>query len=72
MRTESSLSKLRTVFQEQLNLAITQGQAPAPESDLGPATTAAIDRVAREHPDAEADDIAAAYDAFLLDHGCDE
>lgn len=38
-------------------------------SGLGPDTVAAIDEVAYEHPDADADCIASAYDAFEREHG---
>ena len=38
-------------------------------SGLGPDTVAAIREVAYEHPDADADCIAAAYDAFEREHG---
>lgn len=67
MRTDPS--ELRTVFQELLNLAITQGRTATAGLDLGCRTTAAIDRVAHEHPDATADLIADAYDIFQLEHG---
>lgn len=52
-----------------LNLALTRGRTPPPNSGLGPDTVAAIDKVAYEHPDADADCIAAAYDAFEREHG---
>jgi hypothetical protein len=64
--------KLRSSFEELLNLALTQGSFTASPCGLGPATTAAIDVIALEHPDADATLIAAAYDAFRREHGhCD-
>jgi hypothetical protein len=42
---------------------------PAEEATLGSQTWIAIDSVARAHPDATADDIAVAYDAFQREHG---
>ena len=60
---------LRTTFQGLLNLALTRGRATSGCCGLGPRTRAAIDVVAYDHPDAEADCIAAAYDAFEREHG---
>jgi hypothetical protein len=45
------------------------GSILAPMSGLGPRTQAAVTLVAKEHPDADADQIAAAYDAFAQEHG---
>ena len=56
--------KLRTTFQELLNHALTRGRVAPTPSCLGPTTRAAIDVVALDHPDAEAEVIAEAYDAF--------
>ena len=61
---------VRATFQGFLNLALTSGRATPTCSILGPNTLAAIDFVAYEHPDAAADCIAAAYDAFEREHGC--
>jgi hypothetical protein len=52
-----------------LNLALTRGRVASSSCGLGPNTLAAINVVAYEHPDAEADCIAAAYDAFDHEHG---
>jgi len=52
-----------------LNLALTRGRVTSSSCGLGPNTLAAINVVAYEHPDAEADCIAAAYDAFDHEHG---
>jgi len=60
---------IRATFQEALNLALTMGRATLDSSGLGPQTREAIDAVAYDHPDAEADGIAAAYDAFQREHG---
>jgi hypothetical protein len=62
-------SRLRIAFQEMLNLALTRGSFTANPCGLGPATIAAIDAVALEHPDAEAASITNAYDAFQREHG---
>ena len=60
---------LRATFQRLLNLALTRGRATPKGSGLGPETLAAIDGVAYDHPDAEAEGIAAAYDTFDREHG---
>jgi hypothetical protein len=39
------------------------------EPGLGPLTQAAVRLVAQEHPYADADQIAEAYDAFVKEHG---
>jgi hypothetical protein len=57
------------MFQRLLNLALTRGRGAPRCSGLGPDTSAAIDSVAYEHPDADADCIAAAYDAYEREHG---
>ena len=64
-----SPDELRTTFQGLLNQALTRGRATRSNCGLGPCTLAAIDVVAYDHPDAEADCIAAAYDAFHREHG---
>jgi hypothetical protein len=61
--------ELRTTFQDVLNLALILGRVTSSLSGLGPTTRAAIDVVALEHPDAEAEIIAEAYDAFQREHG---
>ena len=60
--------ELRGSFQAMLNLALTRGSFTATPCGLGPATIAAIDVVALEHPDAEATSITDAYDAFQREH----
>jgi hypothetical protein len=65
----NSSDELRTTFEELLSLALTRGRVTSGCPGLGPSTLAAIDVVAQEHPDAEAELIAAAYDAFYLEHG---
>jgi hypothetical protein len=64
-----SPEQLRSTFQGLLNLALTRGRVTPGSCGLGPNTLAAIDIVAYEHPDAEADCIRAAYDAFEREHG---
>jgi hypothetical protein len=61
--------ELRLTFQGLLNLALTRGRLTPPCCGLGPGTLAAINVVAFEHPDAEAELIADAYDAFQREHG---
>jgi hypothetical protein len=61
---------LRQIFQGLLDLALTRGRVAPSSSGLGPSTTAAINVVAYEHPDAEAELIADAYDAFEREHCC--
>jgi hypothetical protein len=69
MVMSESLDELRQAFQGLLNLALTLGRATPSRFELGPGTRAAIDVVAREHPDADVDSIAAAYDEFQREHG---
>ncbi|MEH3139725.1 MAG: hypothetical protein PGN37_05990 [Mycobacterium kyogaense] len=64
-----SNDELRVNFQVLLNSALTHGRAAARDCGLGPATVEAINAIAYDHPDAEADAIAAAYDAFGAEHG---
>jgi hypothetical protein len=69
-KSTNTPADLRADFQELLHRAIIQGCLSAAHGGkLGPDTLAAIDRMAREHPDAGADLIAEAYDAFLREHG---
>ena len=63
-----SVAVLRETFQRVLNLALTRGRAAPSHCGLGPETLAAIDVVAYDHPDAEPDSIAAAYEAFDREH----
>lgn len=62
-------SGLHGVFRDALNCAIAHGQYPSRWIGLGDETHAAIEAVAAEHPDASAEDIACAYDAFAREHG---
>ena len=59
---------LRSTFQDLLNDAIIGGQVPPEMSGLGPDTRAAIDAIAHQHPEASADLIADAFDAFTREH----
>ncbi|MDZ4236440.1 MAG: hypothetical protein U1C73_22405, partial [Dietzia sp.] len=67
--TEAPTDDPRWVFQTKLNAALIQGQILSTSATLGPQTCAAIDAVARAHPDASAEEIALAYDAFAREHG---
>ena len=60
---------LRDAFQELLNCAIAHGLRPSRWIGLGDKTFTAIDAIAHEHPEATADHIAGAYDAFAREHG---
>ena len=60
---------LRSAFQGMLNSALTRGLRVSGYSGLGPRTLAAIDTVASDHPEADTEAIAAAYDAFDQEHG---
>ena len=55
MAEPPSPDELRSIFQELLNLALTSGRGTSSSYGLGPNTLAAIDVVAYEHPDVEAD-----------------
>lgn len=66
--SEQTADPIDKMFRDLLNQAIICGQRPRRTTLLGPATWAAIDVVAAEHPDATADHIASAFDAFTLDH----
>ncbi len=68
MCTQLPPSELRERFQTALNSAIAHGRRPLDESGLGPLTQAAVALVATEHPYADAEHIANAYDAFTLEH----
>jgi hypothetical protein len=58
-------------FQESLNRAIAHGVRPSALIGLGSRTCAAITVVADEHPDATADHIAEAYNAYAREHETD-
>ena len=60
---------LRDAFQESLNCAIAHGMRPSRWIGLGDKTFTAIEAIAEEHPDATADHISCAYDAFAREHG---
>jgi hypothetical protein len=57
------------MFRELLNLALTLGRIPSTTCGLGPGTVAAIDVIAREHPEAVTQLITDAYEAFKREHG---
>ncbi|MGB8405902.1 MAG: hypothetical protein WCE30_17720 [Mycobacterium sp.] len=57
------------IFRELLTEALTKGRRPPFTPLLGPASWGAIDVLAREHPDATADHVVAAHDAFAWEHG---
>jgi hypothetical protein len=55
-------------FQDSLNCALVRGLRPSRWTGLGDETYTAIEVVAQEHPEATADHIADAYDAFAREH----
>lgn len=71
MAAESATPAEHT-FRELLTAAITVGRRPQPTALLGPASWAAIDVLAREHPDATPDHVVAAHDAFTYEHNDDD
>ena len=69
MTVESTRGGAETAFQWSLNSAITTGLRPSTDAGLGAGTRNAIDKVALDHPDAEASLITAAFDAFASEYG---
>ncbi|MGB7504610.1 MAG: hypothetical protein WA965_04170 [Mycobacterium sp.] len=67
--TEVPTHDPRGDFQTALNAALIHGQTVSTSTLLGAHTSMAIDAVARAHPDATAEEIALAYDAFAREHG---
>ena len=67
MPSESPSPAERT-FSELFSEALAHGRRPPHTSLLGPASWAAIDVLAREHPDASPDQVIAAHDAFTFEH----
>jgi hypothetical protein len=67
-RQLSTNQQRRATFKRLLHLALTSGRMPSTRFGLNPATIAAIELVACEHPYADAACIAAAYDAFEREH----
>ncbi len=65
---EEPVDLIEAAFRDALNQAIIGGRRPDRTAQLGPATWAAIDALACEHPDATAHHLTAAYDAFHLEH----
>jgi len=59
----------RAVFDHALLSALTEGRLPGPSGALGVNTLAAIEAVARDHPEAAAELINDAYDAFQREFG---
>ena len=69
MHDDTTASDARSAFELALIQAITEGRIPGPAADLGVLTSAAIDAIAREHPEAAVHLIAVAYDAFQSEYG---
>ena len=67
--TEAPAGDPRSAFEAMLNAALVGGRTPAASTILGAQTWAAVDAVARAHPDATVEEIAVAYDAFAREHG---
>jgi hypothetical protein len=64
MLATSPLGIRRSVFQDALILAVTEGRSPARTCDLGSEPRSIIEAIAERHPEANPDLIADAYDAF--------
>ena len=64
-----SSGDFKALFQQLLNLALTLGRIPPATCGLGPGTIAAIDTIAREHPEAITQLITDAFDAFKRERG---
>jgi hypothetical protein len=64
MLATSPLGIRRSVFQDALILAVTEGQTPSRTRDLGSETRSISEAIAERHPEANPDLIADAYDAF--------
>jgi hypothetical protein len=69
MSAEPASEHHRQTFEDLRHRAIVCGQRPSDTTTLGPATAYAIDMVARAHPEATAEQIMDAYDAFRLERG---
>lgn len=69
MHDETTAGDARSTFERALIRAITEGYFPGRSDDLGVNTSAAIEAIAREHPEAAATLIAVAYDAFQSEYG---
>jgi hypothetical protein len=59
---------LRSIFEEYLHGAITRGRIPPRHVGLGFDTLTVIDRIARQHPEADVELIADAYAAYAREH----
>lgn len=68
MRPDHPPTDLRERFQDALHVALITGSPPPRSMGLGPQSLAAVTLIAAEHPYATAEDIAAAFDAFLNEH----
>jgi hypothetical protein len=69
MHDDSATAGARSAFELALIHAITEGRLPGESADLGVHTSAAIEAIAREHPEAAAQLISGAYDAFQSEYG---
>jgi hypothetical protein len=63
----STHTEAREKFRLLLDAAIAEGRYPCRDDELRPRAVAAVARVARQHPDATPEDIAAAFDVFDLE-----
>ncbi|KAA0101053.1 hypothetical protein CIW49_05970 [Mycolicibacterium sp. P1-18] len=69
MSDETVPGDARSAFELALIKAITEGRPPGDSAPLGVHTLAAVEAIAREHPEAAAHLIAVAYDAFQGERG---
>ena len=60
---------VRSAFEQALMCAITEGRLPGEGCPLGTNTWAAIEAIARNHPEAAAELINHAYDSFQSEYG---
>ena len=59
----------RSAFEHALMCALTEGRLPGRTCSLGANTWAAIEAIARNHPEAETELINDAYDSFQTEYG---
>ena len=66
---EAPTGDVRSAFEHALMGAITEGRIPGENCPLGANTWAAIEAIARNHPEAATELINHAYDSFRTEYG---
>lgn len=66
---DAPTGNVRSAFEHALMCALTEGRLPGPSCALGVNTWAAIEAIARSHPEAATDLINDAYDSFQTEYG---